>query len=63
LLLGSVPDPNPGELIQCGSASALKLQNARETLYFVSFSIHQIHMFLSLPDPLVGGMDPDPYII
>jgi hypothetical protein len=24
--------------------------------------IHRIHMFLDLPDPLVRGMDPDPFI-
>ncbi len=29
------------------------------------FRIHRIHMFLGLmdPDPLVRGMDPDPFII
>jgi hypothetical protein len=34
-------------------------------IYPTVFRIHRIHIFLGLPDPdpLVRGMDPDPFII
>jgi hypothetical protein len=54
------------DVVQVGEDHQQHLTMKKQVLLTVlRIRIHRIHMFLGLPDPdpLVGGMDPDPSII